>query len=394
MFPGEENQELRSKIQTSSEETFKIYNSSDNTYREASKVLVNEYYFKPCKKMPNGYFVIATKNVVLYHGELPFGIFPIITVNFDDIQTTPRGRSKIKQLRPIQCEINRAVSKIAEHQVTLGDDKLILNAGSKIAESNKLNGVRALQVSGTINPQILPGRAGDQYVQYWMNQVSIFEKIAEMPEIQEDKLAQLDPYSILYLSMRQKKKFSYYAEKFENFIIQVWKTALKLYKKSVDPMAAVAVLGQHEKINVDEFKSVEDIAFQIKVKARTDDPESLVSRQFQLNQILQYRGSELSEEEFGEVVSDMPFLGKKGLLSKGKLKADRATNMILKLDKGVDMPISEVDDPTYMLNRIDKRMSESDFDNITFRAENGQLVPTEAIHMLYQQKRQEYLALI
>lgn len=394
MFPGDENQEVRAKIQTTNEDTFKVYNASSNSYGQTNKVLLQEYYFKPNKTMPKGYFVICTSNTILFHGKLPFGIFPFEVVNFDNVQTTPRGRSKIKQLRPIQAEINRAVSKIAEHQVTLGDDKLILNAGSKIAESNKISGVRALQVSGTINPTIMEGRSGSQYVEYWLNQVAMFEKIAEIPEIEQDRLAQLDAYSILYLSMRQKQKFSFYSSKFENFIVRMWKKALKLYKLSVDPVAVSRVLGAQEEINVDEFKSLEDISFQVKVKPRSDDPESLIARQFQINQIMQYKGSDLSDVDFGELISDSPFFGKKALLSSGKLKADRATNMILKLDKGVDMPISEVDDADYMLTRIDKRMSESDFDVVTFKNREGQIVPNEHIKQLYEQKRQEYLALI
>jgi hypothetical protein len=78
---------------------------------------------------------------------------------------------------------------------------------------------------------------------------------------------------------------------------------------------------------------------------------------------------------------------------KSILRSERAQNMILKLDKGQDLPASQADDPGYMLQRLDTRMSQPDFDSITYRRPDGIVVPSQVIQQLYEQKRQQYLQL-
>lgn len=393
MIP-QEDEEKRKAVQESSEETMQVYDNFSNTYRESKKVLVLEMYIKPNRIYPKGYFYIFTMMGDLFEGELPGGIYPIISVTFDEVSGSPRGVSRIKQLRPIQGEINRSISKMAEHQVTLGDDKLILRAGGKLVESNKIGGIRALQISGGgLEPTILPGRAGDQFLNYWTTQVQMFDRIAELPEIDQDKANAQDPYALMLFSMRQKKRYSLYAEKFERFLKNLTGTALRITKHHIPNASLIPMVGRHETVNIDEFKSTDDISFQIMLKPRTDDPVGLVAEQFQINQILQYAGANLDPIDIGEIISDLPFLRNKSVVSRGKSLSDRARNMILKLDKGVDVRVSEKDDAAYMLNRLDSRMIESDFDFITAKTPDGQQIPNEYIQQLYEQKRQEYLAL-
>jgi len=142
---------------------------------------------------------------------------------------------------------------------------------------------------------------------------------------------------------------------------------------------------------MDEYKSQDDLGFQVKLKARTEDPESLIAKQFQINQFMQY--GNLNEADFGVLAKESPFLDKSDLALKSTLKADRAQNMILKLDKGKDLGMSPADDPGYMLQRLDTRMSQPDFDEITYRTPDGFVINTEMIQGLYMQKRQQYLQL-
>lgn len=377
--------EQQESIRESKDETYRIYDTTNSEYKQETRTMVREFYFKPCRTMPNGWFVITTQDVILFEGELPGGIFPIEVVNFNETPTSPRGISKIKDLRGPQLEINRCVSKMAEHQITIGDDILIAQNGIKISEGTKLNGIRFLQTQLPPSQavQTIPGRSGDQYVPYWLNQIQIFNQIAELPEIAEDKLAGMDPMAIMLLSARQKKKYSIYAEKFEVFLQNIWMKALKLFKIHCDPDVVIPIVGKHEQINIDELKSSDDLGFQIKIKPRTDDPESLASREFRVMQYLQYAGSQLSQSDLGELLRQSPFLDKENFASEATLNYDRATNMILKMDQGIDLPISSQDDPVYMLKRLDKRMSESDF-----------LVMDQGIQQLYGFKKQQYEELL
>jgi len=377
------------------DETRSAYSGTENIYgneEENRKVLIREFFWRPEPgKYPKGRYAMATKGEIILESDLPAGIFPFEFVNFESNHGTPRGESRIKQLAPIQLEINRCVSKMAEHQITLGDDKIISTAGSKIAEVNKYEGVRLFQVTGGTVPQILEGRSGAQYLDHLINQVATFDKIAEMSEISEDKISALDPFAIFFLTSRQKKKFAKHASKFERFLIRIWKKTLKLHKKAVHPNTAIKILGASEKINIDEYKSMDDLGFQVKLKARTEDPESLIARQFQINQFLQY--GNLSEADFGALAKESPFFHKSDVALQSILRSERAQNMILKLDKGLDLPVSVGDDPKYMLQRLDTRMSSPDYDTITHRAQNGLIIPTEQIHEVYERKRQEYVEL-
>jgi hypothetical protein len=123
-------------IEQSEDDTYSVFDNNTYEYsRSKEMVMVKEYYFKPCIEYPNGYFYITVPNGILEEGELPFGVFPIRMKAFDKFQKTPRGRSKIKQLRPYQIEINRCASAIATHQVTLGDDKLVGNTIGRAGNS-------------------------------------------------------------------------------------------------------------------------------------------------------------------------------------------------------------------------------------------------------------------
>jgi hypothetical protein len=92
--------------------------------------MIKEYYFKPSSVYgPNGYFYITTEHGILFEGEIPFGVYPISYRGFKKIQTSARARSVVKVLRPYQYEINRAASKMVEHQLVHGDDKVITPLG-------------------------------------------------------------------------------------------------------------------------------------------------------------------------------------------------------------------------------------------------------------------------
>ena len=377
------------------DETKNIYQGTDNMYaneEENKKVLIREFFWRPTQDEPKGRYVMATRGSIIHNTKLPFGIFPFEFVNFESNHGTPRGESRLKQLAPIQLEINRCVSKIAEHQITLGDDKVITTAGSKVAEVNKYEGVRLFQVTGGTVPEILPGRSGTQYIEHLINQVQTFDQIGELYQISEDKMSTLDPFAIFFLSSKQKRRYAKHASKFERFLIRVWKKALKLHKHSVHPQAVIQMIGAAEKVNIDEYKSSDDLCFQIKVKTRTEDPESIIAKQFQINQFLQY--GKMDEADLGVLAKESPFLDKSDFALKSILKSERAQNMILKLDKGINFPASQGDDPQYMLQRLDTRMSQPDFDDITYRQPDGVIMPTEYIQQLYVRKREEYLRMV
>jgi len=144
-------------IKTSGDDTFTVFNMTSGEITSAKdKCLVRERYFRPCLEYPEGYFYIFTEHGILEEGELPLGIFPIIYCGWDEEQTSPRSYGPIKIMRPVQGEVNRCVSSIGTQQITLGDDKLIINAGAKMAPGGSLNGIRAITVTAVWRLQYYP----------------------------------------------------------------------------------------------------------------------------------------------------------------------------------------------------------------------------------------------
>lgn len=367
------------KIVESSQDTFKVFQSSGGYYQNTKGMtMVREYYFKPCAEYPSGYYYITTEEGILSEGELPFGVFPIIHVGFDELTTSPRSRSIIRQLRPYQVEINRASSKMAEHQITLGDDKVWFQAGSKPSSSGNTPGVRQNTYVGQ-PPIVVPGRSGEQYLEYINMQIAEMYQVADVAELDKEINGQLDPYTLLFRSIRQKQKFSFYSEKFEQFLVKVHETALQLFKKYASPYLMIPVLGKNEQVNMDEFKNATEVCWEVKIEPMSDDLETKMGKQLTLNHVVQYLGTQLDKKDIGKFLRLSPYLNMEKMFEDLTSDYDNAVNDVLALDRGQYPQTQKYEDHEYAVKFLVNRMKQPDF-----RYLNPQ------IQMMYERKKQEH----
>lgn len=364
-FSGDELTDKLKFVTETKDDTFFVFDSNiKDMLKVKNQTCLREWYFRPCALYPQGYFYIGTSSGIIWEGELPFGLFPIIFKGFDEVQSSPRCRSLIKQLRPYQVEVNRAASKIAEHQITLGDDKLLVQSGTKLTQGSQYPGIRSYQFSG-MPPQILPGRSGDQYFEYAQSQIQEMYQVGMVEEALSDKDTQADPFGQLFKNLKQKKKFTIYVQKFHAYQVEKWTLYLKLMKEYATPEMLIPAIGRNEMINIDEFKTAEPMSFSIRVEESDDDLESMMGKQLTLNHFLQYSSSSLSKEDIGRVMRNMPFANAEDSFSDLTLNYDVATNMILALDRG-EAPIPyKYDDKEYMLKRLTSRTRLADFQQLT-----------------------------
>lgn len=355
------------QIKESEDRTFMVFDfGAEGGYRKSDKneTMIMEYYHRPDGEFPNGYYAIYTEDVILDEGELPKDydgkpLFPIVTQFFEKIATTPRGRSLIKQLRPYQVEINRCASKIAEHQMTLGDDKVVSINGTKMSSAGQAPGVRHYSVSGG-GVQVIPGRNGAQYLEYMNSQISEMYRVGMVEEDLQFKQGQ-DPFTTLFQSARQRKMFSRYTMRFENYLQKFAKLYFRMAKTYFTEDTVVALIGRGERVNIKEFKSASDLSLQIKVVPRSDDVTSQMGKQMVLNSIVQYAGSGMSKEDLGKIVKEMPFASVKTAFDDMTLNSRVADNIILALDRGEDVEVYEEDDNVYIISRLGDRMRQPDF---------------------------------
>jgi hypothetical protein len=355
-FPDQEK-----KIQAGSDETYQVFDAAKGGYRKSeNEVLVREWYWRPCHLYPRGYFYIQTKEGILAEGELPGGIFPIIFQPFDKLQTTPRGIGPVKIMRPYQAEINRAASKIAEHQITLGDDKLVFMNGSKPTAGASFPGMRTFHATGGA-PIVMAGRDGSQYLAYMQANIEEMYKVMMVQEDTEEKTGQLDPHALLFRAASQKKQFQRYIKRFERFLTEVCLVSLKLAKIHLPDDEIIYAIGKKEQVNISEFKNSDDICYQIKLEPVAEDIETKVGRQLVLNQTLQYVGNKLDKEDIGKIMRAMPYANFEASFDDMTIDFDSVTNDILALDRG-DMPQPhEYDNHVYAAKRLAARKRQADF---------------------------------
>lgn len=358
----DEKSAIKKKVTETMDQTFVVLDGNTGQYRTIkNQVMLKEWFFRPCPQYPQGFFYICTPEHKIFEGELPFGVWPIIFRGFDEIQTSPRHRSIVKQLRPNQIEINRAASKMAEHQVTLGDDKVLVQNGTKLAPGMAFPGVRSFQYSGGA-PIVMQGRTGEQYLNYISANISEMYQIAMVDEQLQEKAAPVDMYSMLYRSMKDKKKFSLYTDIFASGLKEIFKTYVTLCQKYYDNNHLIPAIGKSEYINIDEFRNVQDLDYSIIIEEQSDDSESKLGRQMALQHIIQYVGPQLAKDDIGKIIRMMPYANDDEILEDLTMNYDYAKNYMLQLERGKTPIANQYIDPAYMIKKLTNRSVQPDYD--------------------------------
>lgn len=354
--------ELEAAISETVHETYKIFDASTGLYRDGEGLaLLTEHYYRPCADYPEGYYYYAVEGAVLFEGPLPLGLFPIVYCGFDEASTSARSFSIIKQLRPYQAEINRCASKIAEHQITLGDDKVILSNGASMSPGGTAHGVKAIHVTGS-DPKVFAGRTGEQYVGYMTGQIAEMYQVSMVEEDSREKESgQIDPFAILYKTAKQKKPFVLYIEKFEEFLTDICKLALRYAKAFFKDEMVIPMIGKKEAVNMAEFRSTDDLGYQIKVEATTEDLESKMGKQLTLNHLIQYAGNRLAPEDIAKLVRYMPWVNKEQIFDDLTQDLDNWVNDRLAMDRGEMVTPVEGENHAYVIKKIRGRMKEKDW---------------------------------
>lgn len=362
---------LKMIVQSASED-YIVFDQDKSRYEKVvGQCLVREFYWPPgAEGYENGHYAITTKDGILEEGDLPFGIWPFVWQAFDEYPTTARGRSIVKQLRPYTAEINRASSQLAMQQITLGDDKIIYQSGTKLSPGSLLPGVRGVTYQGAA-PQILPGRDGGQYLPYISAQISEMYSVAMMQEENETKTEyQLEPYTMLFRSMKQQKKFAEYGEKFEQFLIELCEKSLELAKRYYDDDTVIAAVGRNEQINISEFKNTLPMNYQITVEPRDETIETQFGRQLALQHIIQYAGAGMAQRDIGKVIKNMPFGNVEGAFDDMTVDYDNARNDMLQLERGVMPVMGQYENHEYMVQALTTRVKKPDFEFLAPEIQN------------------------
>lgn len=357
-------EEIKDKIQDSSEKTFEVFDPTTGGYNhKKGMTLLREKFIKPCNEHPNGYFYMFNEDSVIYEGDLPEGHpFPIRIVGFTEVPTSPRCVSIIRQLRPLQVNVNYGASQQIITQMTLGQDKLIMLGGADLQYNGSHRGVEKYKTNSLQSPTILPGRSGGQFVEAMNQSIQEMYNIANVPEIGQDKAsAQMDAQTALFRSIKDKQRFSIHTEKFIEFVQGILEDVLALKKMYMREEEIVSVTGRTERVNVPEFKSSEKIGYQIRVQEVDENETKILGKHIELISMLQYGGQSMGPEQIALIGRNMPFLNKEEIFQEALIDYETYKNIVLALDRGEQVPVQPFDNTDYLLPKLTSRMRKADF---------------------------------
>lgn len=364
---------------------FIVFDATKGGYdRSYNQTLLREFYFKPSKEHPNGYFYITTRQGILEEGELPFGVWPFVWAGFDEHPTSARGRSIVKQARPYQAEINRASSSQAMHQVTIGDDKILYQAGTKLAPGALLPGVRGITFQGA-PPTILPGRDGAQYHQYIVSTAEEMYKNLDVfeHEMEKDpKGGQQDPIGVLFKNAKQKQRLSRYSQKFGRFLSDFTELFLTLSRHYYSDQHLVPAIGRGEIGNIPEWRGTTPLQYKIHISERDGTLETKFGQHLAITQAMQYGGKQLTREDLGKLLRNFPFANFDEIVEDLVVEYDNIKNDMLAIERGEFPEPLPDDDHAYFVKRLTHRMKQADF----------KYLPPQ-VQQLYQIKRQQHTKL-
>ena len=369
------------------EETFQVFDGDKAAYSrdDSDNVMLREHYYRPCENYPNGYYYIAMRDMILTQGELPFGIWPFVSAGYKKVKTSARYRSPIKTMRPYQIEINRTASEIATTQVTLGQDKVILNHGSKISHGGKVAGVRAITVTGGNDYKVVQGRDGSQFFPHMKDQTQELYSVMNVEEGDPIKDGQLDAYALLYVANKNREKFSEQGETFEEFVIELYELILKMSRLYLDDDMVIPMIGKSEIVNIAEFKHSEPFRYRVKVEPISDDANSMLGKQLTIQHLMQYLGNEMGDADKGMLIKQLPFLNSDEMASDLTRDYDNFVNDCLAIERDEEPMFNQYDNHVYLINKAAARMREPDF---RFLPENQQMMYQQYIQLHEQMEQQ------
>lgn len=348
-----------SKLNTSADETFVVFDAQKGSYTQSGKdkVLVKHIFYRQCEKYPEGYYYLYSSDVIIAEGTLN-GVFPIVFRPYSSVTTSPRGYSIIKRLRPCQAEINRIASTIAMSQVYFRDRMILLN-GTKIANAGTMAGAVMMRVNGT-SPQIQQGQSGEKYLPMLDNQISEMYQLALLQQEEEEKVSNTDAMAMLYRSSKEKKKFSQKSAVFDSFLREICEVALETAKLFYTDEHLVPSVDRKDYINIEEFKNITKMDYSVEVKSGTADIESTLGQQLAIQHAIQY-SQNLSPEQSAILMANMPYLKDSDIAQEITADYRAKEDVFASIERGQAVEVLNYDNHKYFIKCISNRMKESSF---------------------------------
>jgi hypothetical protein len=349
--------DIYNQLEDDSQEDFMVFDGYRGTYSKTGreKVLVKKIFYRPCSKYPEGYFIFFTSVAIIAEGSL-HGKFPIVYRAFQKVNTNPRGYSVIRRLRAPQIEINRIASYISESQINFRD-KLLISSGTKLSHGGTANGVAGIKYSGK-EPIPLNGQSGEKYLSTLDHAISELYKLSHVREEEEDKVPTSDANSLLFASLKDKKKFSAKSDIFEAFLRELCEASVECAKTYYTEENLIPMLDQRDRVNIAEFKNIDKLSYSLSVKSLSEDIQSMLGTQISVQHVLQY-SQNLPENITAQLIASMPFLKDSNLAEEITADIRAVDDVFASLERGEYIPAIPEDNHQLFIKKIANKIKTS-----------------------------------
>ena len=205
------------------------------------------------------------------------------------------------------------------------------------------------------------------------------------------KDGKLNPYALLYNSIKNRRKFSKYTEAFEEFTIEECELLLAMAKEYLEEDTVIPIVGKCEAVNIKEFKHSDKNRYRITVMPVDQDAETMLGKQLAMNHTLQYVGASLGKKDIGRILRNMPYMNKEEAFSELTLDYDNARNDMLAMERGEIPQINPYDNHEYTIKSLVNRMKKADFKMLDPQVQKIYKVKLQGHQMMDVQQKEQIM---
>lgn len=234
------------------------FGTTSTQRKRPNMAMVDEMWIKPCAKYPRGLKVTVAGGQLLdideNAGDLPYFIFGDIP-----IPGSPKAEAFIKDMLPIQREINIIRSMLATHARKMGNSLWFVPLGSSVDEddiSNEEGGIVYFNPTNGGKPErVGPPDIPSFYDRILENHSRDIDDLSGAREVSQGRLpAGLDTYSGLSLMVEQEnEKLAVSSQNYEHGMKRLLQRVLELMKKHYTEERMGRILGPDNEVELVAF---------------------------------------------------------------------------------------------------------------------------------------------
>lgn len=342
-------------------------------------VKVREYWCRPNVTHPQGRRVVWVKNQILFEDDKPFDPFPYVMLSGIPAPGRLWPMSIVEHLRPVQTELNKVKSQIAENRNRIGNPTVLASRQAvkdpeNLADNTALPGgvVWVDEIGSNRQPvQYLPAPDLPAYVIESIQ--SIEESIQEISGQHEVTSAQVPPgvtaaSAINLLQEADDTRLGPAVKDYEQQLGALGQKVLNLAAKYYNDTRTIRLAGEDGQWQIQDFRgSMLRNNTDVEVQAGSSFPQSKAAKQAAMQDLLVQlvqSGNPPHGRQLAQWIKDMEIGDISALISEYDADENQVRRENSRMMAGIPQPINEWDDDDYHIKAHQDEQKSSRYDQL------------------------------